>query len=134
MDIGNKHVLSKDEMKNFRMLELENNTLTNRLKSMTKSVDLHMDLLRRSEQEVSTLKSKLEDAQQNYVKLNKDFEKFQKDKGIDSVSLANLRKDIIALRKENKELYDQLKNVSHHQIEQKEVMEIKQGFPYKQKL
>ena len=114
-------------MRRFQILEAENTTLTNRLKSMTKSVDLHMELLRRSELEVTSLKSKLEDAQQNYVKLNKDYEKFQKDKGIDAVSLANLRKDIIALRRENKDLYEQLKNVSHHHIEQQEFMEIKQG-------
>ena len=125
--LGNKYVLNKDEMRRFQILEAENTTLTNRLKSMTKSVDLHMELLRRSELEVTSLKSKLEDAQQNYVKLNKDYEKFQKDKGIDAVSLANLRKDIIALRRENKDLYEQLKNVSHHHIEQQEVMEIKQG-------
>ena len=125
--LGNKYVLNKDEMRRFQVLEAENTTLTNRLKSMTKSVDLHMELLRRSELEVTSLKSKLEDAQQNYVKLNKDYEKFQKDKGIDAVSLANLRKDIIALRRENKDLYEQLKNVSHHHIEQQEFMEIKQG-------
>ena len=78
---GNKHVVSKDEMNAFHTMEMENKTITGRLRSMTKSVDLHMELLRRSEGEVTVLRKKNDELTQANLKLNKDFEKFQKDQG-----------------------------------------------------
>lgn len=126
-----KHVLDKKDMKRFQQIEIENTTLTNRLKSMTKSVDLHMELLRRAENDNVKLKKALEEASNVNAKLNRDYEKFTKEKGIDAVTLANMRKDVMVLRKENKEYAERLKcaleNQSTNQNAEQEVLNIKQG-------
>lgn len=128
---GSKHVLNKDEMKRFKAIEQENEALTTRLKSMTKSVDLHMELLRRAETDSTTLRHSLEEATMANKKLQKDYDRFSKEKGIDAVSLANIRKDVIALRRENKEYAEKLRQLqtqnANSGVAEKEVMQIKQG-------
>ena len=126
-----KHVINKTDMKHFQKIEIENSTLSTRLRSMTKSVDLHMELLRRAETDNNKLKKQLDEATTVNMKINKDYDKFTKDKGIDSVTLANMRKDVMMLRKENKEYAERLKNAlenqSSNQNAEQEVLHIKQG-------
>lgn len=128
---GNKHILNKDEMKNLKNIENENEILLNRLKSMTKSVELHMELLRRAETDNNNLKIKLEESTESYKKLTRDYEKFVKDKGIDAISLANIRKDVLQLRRENKEYIEKIKQLqscnANNEAAEQEVMQIKQG-------
>jgi len=128
---GNKHVLNKDEMRKFKAVEQENEALSTRLKSMTKSVDLHMELLRRAETDSTTLRSKLEEAVSANKKLQKDYDRFSKEKGIDAVSLVNIRKDVISLRRENKDYAERLQRLQTQGVSsgaaEKEVLQIKQG-------
>ena len=96
-----------------------------------RSVDLHMELLRRAEADSTSLRSRLEEATSANKKLTRDYERFAKEKGIDAVSLANIRKDVIHLRRENREYADLLRGLQAQNAAsgaaEKEVLQIKQG-------
>ena len=104
----NNFVLSKTEMNHFRKMEQENEQFQARIKDLVKSVELHMDLLQRAEAESAAMRSKADDAIQQLAEIRRKSDEKTQLSETDATTLKYLKKEIVKLRNENKDLSQKL--------------------------
>lgn len=117
-EITNENVvLTASEMEVFREIESKNNTLLERNKELTKSIELHMDLLHRCEEENNVLKLKLNDEINLREELQHEMRERKDGQNNSENILEQLKKEVVKLRKENKLLSEKcdeyLKNIKN---------------------
>jgi chromosome segregation ATPase len=103
----NSFIISSEEMSRFKKIEKDNEIFQTRSKELIKSVELHMNLLQRSEQECAHLKLRLDKALSELEELKESQSK--PTPLITSAStMEALKKEVVKLRKENTEFADRI--------------------------
>ena len=98
----NKFVVSPDEFEKFKEMERSLSTSHARNQDLVKSVELHMDLLQRSETEANALKVKLENAEAQIADLKEESQLVAQTSSNSANTFAAMKKEVVKLRKENK--------------------------------
>eukprot|EP00602_Paraphysomonas_sp_CaronLab_P012039 CAMPEP_0185038394 /NCGR_PEP_ID=MMETSP1103-20130426/33963_1 /TAXON_ID=36769 /ORGANISM="Paraphysomonas bandaiensis, Strain Caron Lab Isolate" /LENGTH=1393 /DNA_ID=CAMNT_0027576797 /DNA_START=230 /DNA_END=4411 /DNA_ORIENTATION=- len=108
-------VLSKEEMERFKEIERNNATLQSRNNELVKSVELHMDLLQRSEADNSAIRVKLEDAQTQIQDLKEDAKAITQSATVNTDTFNAMKKEVVKLRRENKQFAERLDSLLSQQ-------------------
>jgi chromosome segregation ATPase len=103
--------LTKKELEYLRKIEGEYNGVQERNKDLVRSVELHMELLQRAETEVAALRSQLEESKSKTKEMaDKISGKYASEQ--DLATLRFLKKEVVRLRKENKEFQEGLEKAN----------------------
>lgn len=96
-------VVSKSDMDGFKRIEKENELLQSRSKDLVKSVELHMDLLQRSENEATSLKARLDKALEELENYKENMKAKLESASTSASTFDALKKEVVKLRRENRE-------------------------------
>jgi hypothetical protein len=107
-------VLSSDEMAAFKEIEKKNVTLLERNKELTRSIELHMDLLQRCESENNILKIKLAEESNLREELQEEMKSSVEHQSGKENTFQQLKKEVVKLRKENKILAEKCDELMRH--------------------
>lgn len=101
---GNSFTISKEEMNRYKAQELELKGEKLKLGQLNRSLDLHMDLLHKAEMEAGEAVEKRQVLEEEVSKLNLDIFELRKRVGGTGEREKVLKKEVIKLRKQAKEL------------------------------
>ena len=104
----NNFVLSKSEMDNLKKMEKDNESYQTRIRDLVKSVELHMDLLQRAEAESAALRAQAEENSALVAEYKKKSEAHVELSESDQSTLKFLKKEVVKLRNEKKEMSQKL--------------------------
>lgn len=104
----NNFVLSKSEMEHLRKMEKDNEAFQTRIRDLVKSVELHMDLLQRAESESAALRVQAEENAALVSEYKKKSDERIQLSESDHTTLRFLKKEVVKLRNENKDLLQRL--------------------------
>jgi hypothetical protein len=99
---GGGGVVSGEELATFKEIEKQNRILLERNKELTKSIELHMDLLQRSESENNILKMKIDEESSLREELQAEMKSTVDHQHGKDNTFQQLKKEVVKLRKENK--------------------------------
>ena len=108
----NNFVLSKSEMDHLRKMEKDNESYQTRIRDLVKSVELHMDLLQRAEAESAVLRAQAEENSALVAEYKKKSEERVQLSETDHTTLKFLKKEVVKLRNENKDLSQRCETAS----------------------
>ena len=108
---GTKFVVTKEEMEKFKKVEKDNLSMEKRIRELVKSVDLHMDLLHRAEEEASKAKDELKKGQEASAVIRKEFEEIKRSAGTHYEKLKAATKELVKVRRDNKDLVLQVEQL-----------------------
>lgn len=124
---GSRFTLTREQMDKFQGLEQENRQLTTRIKDLVKSVELHMDLLQRAEEESSAAKQSALDLKTLHENTKNEMFVLER-KNVDNTQLLReLKREVVKLRKENKSLLQEMKEHRNQPVVTAELVSAKQG-------
>jgi DNA repair exonuclease SbcCD ATPase subunit len=95
-------ILTSTEFEALKEIEKKNVTLTERNKELTKSIELHMDLLQRCEAENSVLKLKVTEETDLREELQHEMKNYSENQTGKENTFQQLKREVVKLRKENK--------------------------------
>jgi DNA repair exonuclease SbcCD ATPase subunit len=104
-------VLTPQEMEIYREIEIRNKTLQERNNDLQKSIELHMDLLHRAEEENNVLKLQFKDEKDLREQLQNEMRQISEGKSNNETVFEQMKKEIVKLRKENKVLIEKYEEI-----------------------
>ena len=108
---GTKFVITKEEMEKFKKIERENEGMGRRIRELVKSVDLQMDLLHRAEAEAGQCKTDMAKAVKSESALKEVYDDLRYKSGSAMEKLKAATKELVKLRRDNKDLVLQVENL-----------------------
>jgi chromosome segregation ATPase len=107
---GNRLFLSKSDIEKYKKFETDNNLLQDRISEMVKSVELHLNLLNKSDAEIGRLKNELNGANLANSDLKKSLSSLTEQINRENVINSDLKREIAASKRENEELVAHLRD------------------------
>lgn len=108
---GTKFVVTKEEMEKFKKIERDAEGMVRRIRELVKSVDLQMDLLQRAEAETEKFKTEMGKSKHSEVALRKEYDDLRNRSGSALDKLKAATKEVIKLRRDNKDLVLQVEEL-----------------------
>jgi predicted nucleic acid-binding Zn-ribbon protein len=111
LDGANKksYVLTEEEFEHFKKLDGEASKLKGRNRDLVKSVEMHMSLLEKAENENAGFKEELGELKTNYGNLRREYDVNQKTARSSDTTIKTLKKEVTRLRSDNTDLEEELK-------------------------
>ena len=111
LDGANKksYVLTEEEFDHFKKLDGEASKLKGRNRDLVKSVEMHMSLLEKAENENVGLKEELGELKTNHGNLRREYDTNQKTARSSDTTIKTLKKEVTRLRSDNTDLEEELK-------------------------
>eukprot|EP01042_Synura_sphagnicola_P004940 gene4940-6294_t len=103
-------VLSQSEIQNYYQSQNEIKSLQEKIKDLTQSVDKHVELLRRGEEEAAGIKQKLDETLSQNISLREEAANKAQELINEELYSKALKKDISELKKEMKLLLEKLES------------------------
>jgi chromosome segregation ATPase len=107
---GNKQFLSKADIEKYKKMEIENGALQERINEMVNSVDLHLNLLSKSDLEINRLRVELQGFQQVNHELRKSAATLTEQLSKSNEYTDELRRTLTKTERECEELVEHLRN------------------------
>lgn len=123
----NNIFLTKKEHERLLAIEIENKALVERSRDLVKSVDLHIDLLRRAEEDHEKLKKSYSEIKPQMVTQAGKLEDAKKLTAKLATSNKILKDEITTLRKEKHDLSEKLEYAKTHGVHDQEINTMKSG-------